>query len=184
MKRLTILITMLMATSGWAYNEMDLIKFKSINECRGCDLSGADLMGGNFSSAKLDGANLAGAKLNGSNFKYAELRGANLKKAVFVKTNFESANLKKANLENAYINSTDFTLASMEGSNLKNATITNNSSFRYTYLSKANLTNVNFTYGTAIDNISLTDYAGANSAIFCNTTLPWGVLNDGCKDDE
>tara|TARA_B110000211_G_scaffold163301_1_gene184451 strand:+ start:10289 stop:10591 length:303 start_codon:yes stop_codon:yes gene_type:complete len=100
-------MAMLIATSGWAYDELDLIKFKSINKCEGCDLSGADL-------SKLD---------------------------------LYNADLQNANLTNAN-------------------------------LSKTNLTNVDLSKAKSIKNITLRD------AIYCNTTMPWGVLNDGCKDDE
>ena len=107
MKRLTILITMLIATSGWAYDEVDLIKFKSINKCEGCDLSGADLSELDLQNSVLESANLA-----------------------------------------------------------------------YTNLIKTNLTNVDLSKAKSLKNTTLRD------GIYCNTTTPWGVLNDGCKDDE
>ena len=88
MKRLTILITMLMATSSWAYNDSDFLKFKATNSCENCDLSEISMLGdrnifdlgfgARLSRAKLSKANLTNADLNRANLDYANLTNANL----------------------------------------------------------------------------------------------------------
>jgi uncharacterized protein YjbI with pentapeptide repeats len=45
--------------------EQNLLKFKALNVCVGCDLSEADLTGANLIGANLTGANLTGADLSG-----------------------------------------------------------------------------------------------------------------------
>ena len=82
MKRLTILMTMLMATSVWSYNESDLLKLSATNQCQFCDLSGADLTNSNIyfthNDVKLQGANLSNANLKGARLIGANLSNANL----------------------------------------------------------------------------------------------------------
>ena len=85
MKKLILISALLLvASNGWAYNETDLAKFKALNACEGCDLSGANLQGtGNdvlefrrFSGAYLFEANLSGADLTATTLKNATLDGA------------------------------------------------------------------------------------------------------------
>jgi len=85
MKKLFLISALLLvASNGWAYNETDLAKFKALNACEGCDLSGANLQGtGNdvlefrrFSGANLSFANLSGVNLTTSKLKKAKLDGA------------------------------------------------------------------------------------------------------------
>ena len=85
MKKLILISALLLvASNGWAYNETDLAKFKALNACEGCDLSGANLQGtGNdvlefrrFSGANLSFANLSGVNLTTSKLKKAKLDGA------------------------------------------------------------------------------------------------------------
>ena len=73
MKKLLLISALLLCSNGWAYNETDLAKFKALNACEGCDLSGANLRGANLTDANLynadlRGADLEGANLNGANF--------------------------------------------------------------------------------------------------------------------
>ena len=84
MKKLILISALLLCSNGWAYNETDLAKFKALNACEGCDLSGANLQGtGNdvlefrrFSGANLSFANLSGVNLTTSKLKKAKLDGA------------------------------------------------------------------------------------------------------------
>ena len=70
MKKLILISALLLfGSNGWAYNKTDLAKFKVINSCEGCDLSGANLSG-----AFLAGANLENAKLDGRTKSYREHR--------------------------------------------------------------------------------------------------------------
>ena len=147
MKRLTILITMLMATSGWAYNESDLIKLKTIYACINCDLSGLDFTKVYtkvwLSTANLTGANLTGANLTGGNLTVANFSGANL----------TGANLSGANLTGADLSEADFSKVNLR---------------------EANLSNADFSKAKSMSRTVLDD------AKYCNTTMLWGVLNDGC----
>ena len=61
---------------AWAFDESDLTKLQTLNECNKCDLSKADL-----SYADLFKANLTGVDLTGASMKGAVLDGA-----VFCKT--------------------------------------------------------------------------------------------------
>ena len=67
---------MLVASNGWAYNEMDLAKLKATGTCEGCDLSGAIL----------SDLNLGGANLRGADFTDARLRHIDLDGAIYCKT--------------------------------------------------------------------------------------------------
>ena len=96
MNRLIIIASLLLlvAFDGWTYNETDLAKFKALNACEGCDLSGANLQGtGNdvlefrrFSGANLRGANLSFANLSGVNLTTSKLKKAKLDGAKYCKT--------------------------------------------------------------------------------------------------
>ena len=78
-------------TAAFAFDKNHLMKFKAMNVCPKCDLSGADLSGADLSEADLSEANLRGA------------------------------NLKGANLQEAYLSNADFTGATIEGANMKGA---------------------------------------------------------------
>ena len=123
MKRLTILITMLMATSSWAYNETDLMKLKSINSCEGCDLSGVDFrpdqMYRSFKSVNLKGANLTN-----TNFSKTDLREANLREANLTGANLSGANLALAKLNGANLTKSNFTEADLSVAKLRGANLT------------------------------------------------------------
>jgi len=83
MNRLIIIASLLLlvAFDGWAYNETDLAKFKALNVCEGCDLSGADLSLAYLNKANLHGADLSGANLSGANLSGVNLTTSKLKKA-------------------------------------------------------------------------------------------------------
>jgi uncharacterized protein YjbI with pentapeptide repeats len=90
-------------TSLHGFDDAHLSKLKSTNNCRGCDLTdanltnaslmsadltGADLSGANMSNAYLYLANLTNAKLEGANLTNAHLYGARLKGAKVSGANF------------------------------------------------------------------------------------------------
>lgn len=64
----------------------------------GRDLSGANLMGMNFSGADLREVMLEGANLTGASFRGADLQGAIFVGAEITETDFSEANLRQANL--------------------------------------------------------------------------------------
>lgn len=72
---LTIAATMF-ASSASAFDPDDVQKLKDTNECRECDLSGADLTGAILREAYLEGANLAGANLINAYLERANMNGA------------------------------------------------------------------------------------------------------------
>ena len=81
MKRLTILITMLMAISGCGNDKPDLEKLKAINACIDCDLAGVNLRkayhrNADFIGTNLTEANLSKADLWSADFSRADLSGA------------------------------------------------------------------------------------------------------------
>ena len=87
MKKLLLISSLLLCSNGWAYNEAEVAKLKTLNACEGCDLSGANLRGAdlseaNLSKANLRGANLSGADLSQVDLKNTDLRTTNLKKAI------------------------------------------------------------------------------------------------------
>ena len=88
MNRLIIIASLLLlvAFDGWAYNETDLGRIRSLNECEDCDLSGVNLR-----EANLEDANLREADLRGANLSFANLSGVNL----------TTSKLKKAKLDGA-----------------------------------------------------------------------------------
>ena len=106
MKKLLLISALLLCSNGWAYNETDLAKFKALNVCEGCDLSGANLNNAQLSEANLRYANLRGAKLNrayllGANLYHADLRGADLSEANLSEVNLRGADLAEAKLDGA-----------------------------------------------------------------------------------
>ena len=145
MKRLTILITILMATSGWAYNESDLIKLKTIYACINCDLSGLDFTKVYtkvwLSTANLSGANLTGANLTGGNLTVANFSGANL----------TGANLSGANLTGADLSEADFSKVNLREANLSNADFSKAKSMSRTVLDDAKYCNTTMLWGVLND---------------------------------
>jgi len=186
MKRLTILITMLMATSGWAYNESDLKKMETIYGCMNCDLSGLDFTiipwvitkeGPYLKEINLSGANLSGANLSGARFNQAKLSDTNLSGANLSGADLREASLDKANLSGANLSGANFTKAFLTSAKLSEANL-DGVVLWMTKLNYADLSNADFTKAERMSRIVLDD------AKYCNTTMLWGVLNDDCKADE
>ena len=75
MKKLILISALLLvASNGWAYNETDLAKFKALNACEGCDLSGADLSQADLKNTDLTTTNLRYAKLDGAKYCKTKIR--------------------------------------------------------------------------------------------------------------
>ena len=186
----------LMTINGCGNNNPDLVKLQETNKCIECNLAGvnlrkAKLKGANLSGANLSGANLSGAKLEDSNLIGANLSGANLSEANLMDSDVSRANLSGANLSEAYASRSYFI-----GTDLTEANLTE-TSFNYSHLDGANLSGatlsgLDFSETTFIGaNLTKTNLSGAKVgdhndfrfAIFCNTTMPDGVKNDGCEWD-
>ena len=92
------------------FDETDLKKFKALNECKECELSGANLKGANLKRADLRSTNLSGANLSGANLGKARLHGANLSKA-----NLSGADLWGANLSGVDLSTATLRNAKLDG---------------------------------------------------------------------
>ena len=65
MKKLILISALLLvASNGWAYNETDLAKFKALDACESCDLSGAKFGNANLSGAKFCKTQMAWGEVN------------------------------------------------------------------------------------------------------------------------
>jgi uncharacterized protein YjbI with pentapeptide repeats len=209
MKNLLLgIIAILFSFNGWAYNETDLAKFKALNACEGCDLSGIKLdrgerwIGGEIElrNAKLNNANLKGVDLRNTKLNYAKLRNADLSGAVLIGADLEHAVLSNANLTGANLTGANigcrFSLncaylmnANLSGANLSNTNF-ENAALDGANLSGANLRNANLDganlSGADLSGVDLTtaNLTGVEleGAIFCKTKMPWGVVNDDCSN--
>ena len=85
---LAILTTICLAAPVKAARPGDVKRLLKTNDCQGCDLSGANLVGADLSYSKLQNADLRHANLDGANLSQSDLRHANL----------DGASLKNANL--------------------------------------------------------------------------------------
>ena len=151
-----IIFGLFVATPASAFDAMQLSKFKAVNQCNKCDLSGANFSvsaemassGPDLSGARLIKANLRGANLSGTNLSKANLSDADVSYSKLIMTNLNGANLRNANLGKA-----DLTKADLHGADLTGAD-----------LSAADLTG-----------------AKIKGAILCKTRMPWGEDNSGCQ---
>jgi len=94
-----------------AKEAQNILKFKAVNKCPYCDLSGANLSELDLTLAKLRNANLTGANLRNADLRYADLWDADLTNANLTGANLSSADLRGANLTGAWLG----------GANLKGA---------------------------------------------------------------
>lgn len=98
-----LLLGLATAAPSFAANPNHVRQLLQTGECRGCDLTRANLRNANLRDAQLEGANLTGANLRGANLSDADLK---------------DAILRGANLTGANLNDTDFTEANLQGANL------------------------------------------------------------------
>ena len=89
------------------------------NECKGCNLSGANLNRFDLAEANLEGANLTRARLYLTNLSGANLRNTDLREAQFGGADLSDANLRGANLVG-----TSFSGAYMSGAHLDGEMVT------------------------------------------------------------
>jgi uncharacterized protein YjbI with pentapeptide repeats len=118
-------------------------------QCRGCDLSGANLAG-----ASLNGADLREAKLIKANLKGAELRNAKLNQANLTGVSLSSADLRGASLvevQSSWSDCADFKDANLSQANLSKANLgcasLYNANLSSAELSSADLTGVDLRHG-------------------------------------
>ena len=86
MKKLLLLLLLFLGLMGIASAddvETNILKLKTLNACKGCNLQGANLKKANLSGANLYAAdlikaNLSGADLSEANLKNVDLSGATL----------------------------------------------------------------------------------------------------------
>ena len=110
MKYLVGILLLIWTAQISAYDELHMKRFKALNKCPGCDLSGA-----NFSFYKLDNANLRGANLRGANFSNARVAIG----AEGYGADFSGAILVGANFSDFWPEVSDFTDADLTESNLE-----------------------------------------------------------------
>ena len=89
MKRLLPILLLVFSVGVGAYDEDDLTKLKTTNQCLKCDLSQARLTGAYLRGVKLAGANLTEADLTGANFYRVNLTNADLTRANLYKAHME-----------------------------------------------------------------------------------------------
>ena len=111
---------------GSAFDEMHLMRFKAINKCPNCDLSGANFSGRDMKKAILKGANLSDANLSRANLWSADLSGANLQGANLTQAkvwlvSFRGAKLSGANLSELQTIKADFSNADLTDTNIEEA---------------------------------------------------------------
>ena len=148
----------------YGLDEAKLEKFKQSRSCEYCDLTGAA-----FDGMNLRGANLQNAKVEGATFKNVDMAPRQMEKTI-----------QFTNLENGNFRSVDFTGALLVNSVLAggyfrdaNFTVTNleNADMSGGNFKKANFTGANL-LGARLDGAKL------NEAVFCNTVMPDGLVND------
>jgi uncharacterized protein YjbI with pentapeptide repeats len=152
-------------------SEQDIRDWDLAGKCfSGADLNGsklidADLRWANFRSARLMGAKLSSADLTESNLTEAFLYGADIMESTLV-----GAELKMTNLWGALLNHSDLRGADLSGAKLWQAQLIGAD------LRKSNLTGADFSRAN-LTNAKL-DSAILDSAIFCDTTMPDGMINN------
>ena len=150
----------------------------------GIDLSDIELANMNFEGAYLCLAKLSYTRFSYSNLSETNLSGANLSNAEFINSKIYGTNFSGANLMNSSFVLTkhsrfaDFTAANLSGANLRNMKLDNlrftnlkNANLMYTDLSEAELQGADLSDAITIG-------AKLDGAIFCNTIMPDGTLNN------
>ena len=126
MKHLLLILLLMFSVGVGAYDEGDFKRFKAINKCPNCDLSGANFSGRDMKKATLKGANLSDANLSRANLLSADLSGANLQGANLTQAkvwlvSFRGANLSGANLSELQTIRADFSNADLTDTNIEEA---------------------------------------------------------------
>ena len=131
------------------FNQTDIKKLKSLNNCKKCNLSGANLSREKLKKADMEEANLSYTNLSSADLSESNLTGSNLSKANLESANLKSANLSKADLSQAKLENSNLIYANLSGSKLDGASLVKanlsftrltNTSFKNSILTKANLT--------------------------------------------
>ena len=130
----------------------NLVPFADLSQC---DLSGADLQNLDLTGANLTTADLSGADLRGATLAFATLYGADLL----------GADLSGANLVNADVYGANLVDVVLRGADLTNAYLA------FSDLTRADLSDARLLFAD-LGGVTLTD------AIFCNTMMPDGSIND------
>ena len=149
------------------FNQTHLKKLKALNNCKKCNLSGANLSQEKLKKADMSESNLSYTNLSHTDLSESNLTGSNLSKANLESANLRSANLSKADLSHANLEKSNLIYAKLSGSNLDGARLVKanlsfsqltNASFKNSILTKANLTGANLTGA----NLSHASLGGAN----------------------
>ncbi len=111
------------------FDDADLQRLKSTNQCQGCNLTGAVLSGASYPDAKLAGANISSASISNSKLANADFSGANmayinLTSADLTGANMSNTDLRVANLTNAKLQKANLSRANLAGAALFDANLT------------------------------------------------------------
>jgi len=149
------------------FNQTHIKKLKSLNSCKKCNLSGANLSREKLKKADMEEANLSYTNLSHADLSESNLTGSNLSKANLESTNLSSANLSKADLSQSKLDKSNLIYARLVDSNLDGARLVKanisyanlvNSSFKNSILTEANFIGANLS-GANLSHASLN---GAN----------------------
>ena len=110
----------LFAPAAKAANPADIAQLIETGICKGCDLTGADLMG-----EHLIGVDLRDADLTGATLAYANLEGADLTGATLLNADLSGAFLTNAVMDDAEIVNVDFSDSTLVYTSLDDATVEN-----------------------------------------------------------
>lgn len=123
-----VLGSMILASSGQAFDDDDLKLLNQNNSCYQCDLRDVVLSGKILHIVRLGNSDLVGARFDrveayeadfsGADLTDADFSGARMTFSIFVKTN-----LTRANLGDAILTVTDMRQANLAGANLSRANL-------------------------------------------------------------
>lgn len=151
--------------------------------CIGCNLSGADLHGGDLRNITVDFSDLSFANMSRTNFanssfKYANLSFTSTSYSNFKFGQFASANLKSSNMSHASIINADFTNANLSGIVLDSADCSH-SDFTNSVVTQSLMNRTNFTSGNMFQTImsnSVLTGANFNNAVLYQTNFSNSIL--------
>lgn len=176
-------------------------QFKTIINCEGCNLAGADFDGQFLRLAALEGADLTGARLSGADLTGihltraklagADFSGSNMAGAVLTNADLRGANLADARLDAVRVHGANFSGANLQRANLrmleyvKRLTFAGadarDAIFRHAFLggvdfSGTDLRGADFTRATGLTNAQLAKACGDD-----RTILPPGLTIPLCN---
>ncbi len=142
----------------------------------GLDLSGANLLNGNFYKANLSGANLSNASLARADLHGADLSNANLSGINAKDADLGSANLTGANLIGADLSNANLSISDLSGADLEKALLVG-ADLRAANLTQANLSGSSWEGSQCGDSVGSSQFCTPETllsagAFLCYTGIP------------